>query len=144
TIARSGTSGSSSTRRPPRAVPIRCRAKASAERQRIRRRRHQDTKPRSRKTMAISEDPEGHEITALAGAVSFAGRRVVEIGCGDGRLTARYAADAAHVIAIDSDAEAVAALTAEQMPNVVARVLGIEQLDEAPRSADIVLFAWSL
>ena len=94
--------------------------------------------------MAISEDPEGHEIVALAGAVSFAGRRVLEIGCGEGRLTARYAAEATNVIAIDSDAEAVAALAAEQMPNVVARVMAIEQFDAEPHSADIVLFAWSL
>ena len=94
--------------------------------------------------MAISEDPEGYEIQALAGTVSFAGRRVLEIGCGEGRLTARYAADAAQVIAIDSDAEAVAALAAEQIPNVVARALGVEQLDVPPHSADVVLFAWSL
>ncbi|HJZ71051.1 MAG TPA: methyltransferase domain-containing protein [Vicinamibacterales bacterium] len=94
--------------------------------------------------MAIDEDPEGYEIAALAGAVSFAGRRVLEIGCGEGRLTARYAAAAANVIAIDADAEAVAALAAERMPNVDARALGVEQLDLAPHSADIVLFAWSL
>lgn len=94
--------------------------------------------------MAITEDPEGYEIRALAGVVSFAGRRVVEIGCGEGRLTARYAAQAATVLAIDPDADAIDALAAEQMPNVVARVLGVEQLDGAPHSADLVLLAWSL
>jgi 16S rRNA A1518/A1519 N6-dimethyltransferase RsmA/KsgA/DIM1 with predicted DNA glycosylase/AP lyase activity len=94
--------------------------------------------------MAITEDPEGYEIRALAGAVSFAGRRVLEIGCGEGRLTARYAAEAAAVIAIDPDADAVAALAAERMPNVVARALGVEELDVPPHSADVVVFAWSL
>ena len=94
--------------------------------------------------MAITEDPEGNEIKALAGAVSFAGRRVLEIGCGEGRLTARYAAPAAAVLAIDPDADAIAALAAERMPNVVAREQGVEQLDEAPHSADVVLLAWSL
>lgn len=94
--------------------------------------------------MAITEDPEGYEIRALADAVSFAGCRVLEIGCGEGRLTARYAPAARTVIAIDPDADAVAALAAEKMPNVDARVLGVEQLDGAGASADIVLFAWSL
>jgi 16S rRNA A1518/A1519 N6-dimethyltransferase RsmA/KsgA/DIM1 with predicted DNA glycosylase/AP lyase activity len=94
--------------------------------------------------MAIDEDPEGHEIDALAATVSFAGRRVVEIGCGEGRLTARYARAAASVIAIDPDAEAVAALAAERIPHVDARALGVEELALAPASADIVLFAWSL
>src|SRR5262249_51537034 len=92
-----------------------------------------------RKTsVTISEDPEGHEISALAG------RRVVEIGCGEGRLTVRYAADAASVLAIDPDADAIAALAAEKLTGVDARALGVEQLDLPPRSADIVLFAWSL
>jgi 16S rRNA A1518/A1519 N6-dimethyltransferase RsmA/KsgA/DIM1 with predicted DNA glycosylase/AP lyase activity len=94
--------------------------------------------------MAITEDPEGHEITALAGAVPLAGRRVLEIGCGEGRLTARYAAAAAAVIAIDPDADAVGKLAAERMPHVSARVLGVEQLDGEPLGVDVVLFAWSL
>ena len=52
--------------------------------------------------MAIHEDPEQHEVAALARMVpSFAGLRVLEIGCGDGRLTQRYAARAGSVIAID-------------------------------------------
>jgi len=94
--------------------------------------------------MAISEDPEGNEITALKDAVSLAGRRVLEIGCGDGRLTARYAASAASIFAIDADAAAVARLAAERMPNVEARALAVERLDSVPGGADVVLFAWSL
>ena len=41
--------------------------------------------------MAIEEDPEAHELEALRTVVSFEGRRVLEIGCGDGRLTMRLA-----------------------------------------------------
>jgi 16S rRNA A1518/A1519 N6-dimethyltransferase RsmA/KsgA/DIM1 with predicted DNA glycosylase/AP lyase activity len=94
--------------------------------------------------MPITEDPEGHEISALGAAVSFAGRRVLEIGCGEGRLTARYAPAAAAVLAIDPDTDAIAHLAAERMPNVDARALGVEQLDDPSLHADIVLFAWSL
>jgi 2-polyprenyl-3-methyl-5-hydroxy-6-metoxy-1,4-benzoquinol methylase len=94
--------------------------------------------------VAIDEDPEGYETSALDGVVSFAGRRVLEIGCGEGRLTARYAASAASVTAIDPDSEAVAALVEAGIPNVEARALGVEELDLPAHSADVVLFAWSL
>jgi len=94
--------------------------------------------------LAIEEDPEGHEIAALdAMAPSFASRRVVEIGCGDGRLTRRYAHAAASVIAIDPDDEAIAELAAD-LPMVETRAIGIDALVVPARSVDIVLFAWSL
>jgi 16S rRNA A1518/A1519 N6-dimethyltransferase RsmA/KsgA/DIM1 with predicted DNA glycosylase/AP lyase activity len=94
--------------------------------------------------MAIVEDPENHETAALAAVIpSFASRRVLEIGCGDGRLTRRYATAAASVIAIDPDAEAIAALDGE-LPNVEAYAIGIDELVLPPHSVDIVLFAWSL
>jgi 16S rRNA A1518/A1519 N6-dimethyltransferase RsmA/KsgA/DIM1 with predicted DNA glycosylase/AP lyase activity len=94
--------------------------------------------------MAIEEDPEGFELRALDAVVSFVSRRVLEIGCGDGRLTLRYADAAASVIAIDPDAEAVAALAAEGLPNVEARNVGAEGIELPPHSVDIALFAWSL
>ena len=94
--------------------------------------------------MAIEEDPEGHEIAALdAMAPSFASRRVVEIGCGDGRLTRRYAHAAASVIAIDPDEEAIAELAAD-LPMVETRAIGVDALVVPAQSVDIVLFAWSL
>ncbi len=94
--------------------------------------------------MAVYEDPEEHEIAALGAMVpSFAGYKVVEIGCGDGRLTRRYAHMAASVVALDRDAEAVATL-AGTLPNVDARAIGVEELVLAPHSVDVVLFAWSL
>ncbi len=94
--------------------------------------------------MAIEEDPEGRETAALASAgVSFAARRVLEIGCGSGRLTKRYAHVAASVIAIDPDADAVSEL-ARDLPTVDARAVGIGDLVLPPRSVDVVVFAWSL
>jgi 16S rRNA A1518/A1519 N6-dimethyltransferase RsmA/KsgA/DIM1 with predicted DNA glycosylase/AP lyase activity len=94
--------------------------------------------------MAIDEDPEGHEIAALATMVpTFASRHVLEIGCGSGRLTARYAHQAASVVAIDPDADDIAELSAA-LPGVDARAIGIDELTLPPHSVDIVLFAWSL
>jgi len=93
--------------------------------------------------MAIDEDPEGHEIAALGAMVSFASCRVLEIGCGDGRLTERYVDEAASVVAVDPDADAVSELAAA-FPHVDTRAIGFEELALPPGSFDIVLFAWSL
>jgi 16S rRNA A1518/A1519 N6-dimethyltransferase RsmA/KsgA/DIM1 with predicted DNA glycosylase/AP lyase activity len=94
--------------------------------------------------MAIDEDPEDHEGASLDSAgVSCTSRRVLEIGCGDGRLTSRLASTAASIVAIDPDAEAVAELTAD-LPLVDARAVGIEALQLAPQSVDVVVFSWSL
>jgi len=52
-------------------------------------------------------DPEGAHIAALRRLADFTGRRVLELGCGDGRLTLGIARDAASVFAFDPDADAV-------------------------------------
>ena len=94
--------------------------------------------------MAIDEDPEGREIEALGAMVpSLASRSVVEIGCGDGRLTRRYASAAKSVVAIDPDNDAITLLK-KSLPLVDARAIRFQELDLPPRSVDLVLFAWSL
>ena len=94
--------------------------------------------------MAIDEDPEGHEEAALASAgLSFMSRRVLEIGCGDGRLTKHFARVAASVLAIDPDREAIAQL-ARDLPMVDARPIAIDELVLTDHSVDLVLFSWSL
>ena len=52
-------------------------------------------------------DPDGAHLAALRRLSDFRGQRVVELGCGDGRLTLGIAADTASVLAFDPDAEAV-------------------------------------
>jgi 2-polyprenyl-3-methyl-5-hydroxy-6-metoxy-1,4-benzoquinol methylase len=51
--------------------------------------------------MTVRIDPEGNETDALFELVEMEGRGVLEVGCGDGRLTWRYADRTAHVTAID-------------------------------------------
>jgi ubiquinone/menaquinone biosynthesis C-methylase UbiE len=61
----------------------------------------------------IQKDPEGMEILHLERSVTFSGRHVLEIGCGDGRLTWRYARSALCVTGIDPDEKALrSAITA--------------------------------
>jgi 16S rRNA A1518/A1519 N6-dimethyltransferase RsmA/KsgA/DIM1 with predicted DNA glycosylase/AP lyase activity len=49
----------------------------------------------------IESDPSGAEIGAVLELADLAGRRVLEIGSGDGRLTWRYARSAAQVTALE-------------------------------------------
>ena len=94
-------------------------------------------------------DPEGAETAAMdhVGA-EVTGSRVLEVGCGDGRLTWRYAARAASVLGIDPDAEEIALARAATPPGLRGRVefrtAGIESFGAPPGSFDVVVMAWSL
>jgi ubiquinone/menaquinone biosynthesis C-methylase UbiE len=57
--------------------------------------------------MTIQIDPEHNETRALFDVVDFSGQHVLEIGCGDGRLTWRYAHRAFHVMAIDPNVDRI-------------------------------------
>ena len=93
-------------------------------------------------------DPEGAHLAALLRLADFAGARVVDVGCGDGRLTVGVAERAATVFAFDPDEDAIARAR-EKMPEelterVSYRAASATAID-IPRSAyDIVLFSWSL
>jgi ubiquinone/menaquinone biosynthesis C-methylase UbiE len=98
--------------------------------------------------MTIRRDPERLEILALDTMLpDLAGRRVLEVGCGDGRLTRRYAHRAGSVLAIDPDPSRIAALQ-ENRPggNVTARAVGLldDDLNLPDRSVDALIFSWSL
>jgi ubiquinone/menaquinone biosynthesis C-methylase UbiE len=93
-------------------------------------------------------DREGTEPAAIADLVELDGKRVVEVGCGRGRLTAFVAARAAHVYAFDPDADSVAqardSLASELRDRVRFAVHDAEALDLPRRRFDIALCGWSL
>jgi len=97
----------------------------------------------------MRHDPEGHETAALDRVLpALDTRRVLEVGCGDGRVTRRYAARAGEVLAIDPDAAAVAAFAAAMPPEwrgrVQARAATLDALGEPAPQFDVVLLSWSL
>ncbi|MBI1882084.1 MAG: class I SAM-dependent methyltransferase [Chloroflexi bacterium] len=103
-----------------------------------------------REIMTVTADPNAIETAVLHELMDFTGRRVLEIGCGDGRMTWQYAGQAASVIAIDPNQEAIASAIkqrpAELSERVEFRVSGIEDFAGAPGDStfDVVLFTRSL
>jgi len=53
--------------------------------------------------MTVERDPEQTETQILHNLLNFAKRHILEIGCGNGRLTWRYAPTAGSVAGIDLD-----------------------------------------
>jgi 2-polyprenyl-3-methyl-5-hydroxy-6-metoxy-1,4-benzoquinol methylase len=93
-------------------------------------------------------DPDGAELAALAQVVDFSGLRVLELGCGDGRLTWRYAGATAEVLGVDPDEDAIAAArSSTPLPlreRVRFEVASPVDRDEPRRHFDLAFFSWSL
>ena len=93
-------------------------------------------------------DPDGVEIVTMKELVDLRDLRIVEIGCGDGRLTFECGREAASVVAVDSDDDAIRKARAET-PNALRRRIRFEVADaaelELPKGEfDLALFSWSL
>jgi len=90
----------------------------------------------------------GIEVRQIQRYAALQGRRILEVGCGDGRLTLQLAKQAASVFALDPDRRAVAdarkTAAAWGIRNV--RFLVGFGEDVRPRGApfDVAVFSWSL
>ncbi len=100
--------------------------------------------------MTVSKDPERAEIAALQEMVDLSDRKVLEIGCGDGRLTWRYADSPSHITAIDPDQEGIAAAK-KQCPRRLSgkidfQASSLQEFSQRPtdRRFDLAILSWSL
>jgi ubiquinone/menaquinone biosynthesis C-methylase UbiE len=98
--------------------------------------------------MTLVVDPDGVEIATIRDLVDLEGLRIVEIGCGDGRMTMPCAEEAASVLAFDPDEESIR-LARAAIPRKLRRKIQLQVADaaeiELPESEfDLALFAWSL
>jgi len=98
--------------------------------------------------MSSSIDPEDTEITVIHELVDFSGADVLEVGCGDGRLTWRYADDAATVLAMDMNGEkierAAETIPASLLPKVSLVVADIAKVELSLDSHDVAILSHSL
>lgn len=98
--------------------------------------------------MTFQADPERTEAKTLRRYADVTGKRVLEIGCGDGRLTWPYAGSVRSVVGIDLDADELRVAKIE-CPSDLMNKVGFGQVDAAHlpfpgNSFDIVLMTWSL
>jgi ubiquinone/menaquinone biosynthesis C-methylase UbiE len=92
--------------------------------------------------------PLGMEVRLIQRFVSLKGRRILELGCGDGRLTREVAPLASTVVAVEPDPVKIAlarrTAASEGIRNVTFRVGSAERLRLRSARFDIALFSWSL
>lgn len=98
--------------------------------------------------MPVLLDPEEAETRVLHDLIDFSEKDVLEIGCGDGRMTWRFAVSARSVLALDplaqSIADAQAAASAPLRSHVNFQVADITTAS-LPRTAfDVAVLSWSL
>jgi ubiquinone/menaquinone biosynthesis C-methylase UbiE len=88
------------------------------------------------------------ELTAWGGPPLVRGKRVLDIGCGDGRLTLGIAPFAARVDGIDPDAEAIAVAKRNArkagVRNVRFAVGAAQHLPYPDAAFEVVILSWTL
>ena len=97
--------------------------------------------------MTADKDPEKNELAHLKRFADVAGKRVLEIGCGDGRLTWRYARGARWVLGIDVERDDLRVASIER-PSDLDRLVSFSQassirLPFRHDAFDMAILAWS-
>ena len=97
--------------------------------------------------MTIQKDSEQNETKYLHKFAEFAGKRVLEIGCGEGRLTWQYAKETRSTSGIDPDPDALRVARIDRPSDLEDKVYFSramsEQLPFSKETFDITLLAWS-
>ncbi len=98
--------------------------------------------------MTLQKDPERNEAKYLHKFADFANRRVLEIGCGEGRLTWQYAKATQATVGIDPDRDALRVAQVDR-PFELEKKSGFACADARylpfrKETFDLAVLAWSL
>jgi predicted RNA methylase len=86
------------------------------------------------------------ELATVRELTDLTGKRVLEMGCGDGRFTYLYAHDAEYVLGVDPKREEIREARRARPQDLANRVrFRVAKTIKPPRRRfDIALFSWSL
>lgn len=98
--------------------------------------------------MGVLLDPEEAETRTICALLDFTGKDVLDVGCGDGRMTWRFAAATHSTLGIDPNAGSIATARAS-VPAGLRATVSFQVADitttDLPRAAfDVVVLSWSL
>jgi len=96
----------------------------------------------------LRRDPEELEVRTLLRHAPLRGARILDVGCGDGRLTRRIAGLVQNAVGVDPDAKQIARATrlvpVRLRGKIRFQVGHAETLRFPAQSFDTVIFSWSL
>ena len=98
--------------------------------------------------MTLQKDPARNESKYLHRFADFTGKRVLEVGCGEGRMTWKYAKETQTTLGIDPDRDALRVATVDRPADLQSKVLfscaSSQYLPFPKETFDIAVLAWSL
>ena len=98
--------------------------------------------------MTLQRDPERNESKHLHGFADFTNKRVLEVGCGEGRMTWQYARATHTTVGLDPDLEALRIAKVDGPYDLQNKVhfacAASEYLPFSKETFDIAVLAWSL
>ena len=98
--------------------------------------------------MTLQPDPEHNESKYLHKFADFKNKRVLEVGCGEGRMTWQYARETHLTVGIDKDTDTLRIAGVDRPSDLEHKVLfaaaASEYLPFSKETFDIAVLAWSL
>ena len=98
--------------------------------------------------MSLQKDPEQLEKKTIHRLVDFKDKHVLEVGCGEGRLTFKYASASALTVGFDPDHSALRIARADSPRDLHKHVhfagASANHIPFSKETFDIAILAWSL